>query len=351
MTSKERVRAALNHCTPDLVPTDFAAVSDVWQRLLADLDCPDADTLLDRLGVDIRFVDPAYIGPALQSFAEPDGDTIDEHYFGWRARWHWNGRQRDYVVCHHPLAAAETVEEILAHRWPDPDWFDYEGFAERCRSLPEKSLLVGHAGVYQWGTFLRGPAQLFEDMAERPDIAQAIFDMCVEFELAFYERCLTAGNGAIDILRIYDDYGSQTGPLFSRDMWRAYFARNTRRLADLAHAHGAFFMQHSCGAVASLIPDLLDCGVDALDPLQNVAGMDIDVLKAEYGDRLTFHGGIDTQWLLPCGTPEQVREEVLRYIATLNRNGGYILCGSQDFQADVPTENILALYEAVNACP
>lgn len=105
-------------------------------------------------------------------------------------------------------------------------------------------------------------------------------------------------------------------------------------------------MQHSCGAVRKIIPNLIECGVDALEPIQKVEGMDVDELKAEYGDKLLFQGGVDTQHILPNGTPEEVYAESTRVIKALYKNGGYILCGSQDLQADVPVENVKAMYEA-----
>jgi len=345
MTSRERVRAALNHVQPDRVPTDLAAVPEIWRALQERLGVNDAKAVLDALDIDIRFIDPDYTGPPLES-VEVDGDRVDRHYFGWRSRWHWNGRQLDNIIFDHPLVSAETVEDVLNYTWPSPDWFDYESIPAKCAAHEDRAIVVGHAGVYQWVTFMRGPEQVFLDMAMNPELATAMFDRCVEWELAFYERILAAGKGRIDLLRVYDDYGSQQGPLFSNEMWREYFAENTRKLCDLAHAHDAYYMQHSCGAIRPLIPELVACGVDALDPIQKVENMDVSELKSTFGERLTLHGGIDTQDLLPFGRPEGVEREARRYVELLNRDGGYILCSSQDYQADVPVENILAVYKA-----
>jgi uroporphyrinogen decarboxylase len=182
------------------------------------------------------------------------------------------------------------------------------------------------------------------DMALEPAFAHRIYDRMVEFELEYYERLLQAGDGQIDILRPHDDYGTQISLLFSPDMWRTFFKENTKKLTDLAHRYRACFMQHSCGAVGPIIPELIDCGVDILEPIQKVPGLEPDFLKRAYGDRLAFHGGIDTQSILPFGTVEDVRRETRRYIDTLNVNGGYILMASQGFEGDVPIENIEALY-------
>ena len=166
----------------------------------------------------------------------------------------------------------------------------------------------------------------------------------VAFELEYYERILIAGDGQIDILRPHDDYGTQTGLLFSLKMWRDYFKANTRKLTELAHRYGVFYQQHSCGAVRQVIPELIDCGVDILEPVQKVKGMESAELKRAFGDQLAFQGGIDTQSILPFGTPAEVIAETQAVLDALNVNGGYILMASQGFEGDVPIENIEALY-------
>jgi uroporphyrinogen decarboxylase len=154
-----------------------------------------------------------------------------------------------------------------------------------------------------------------------------------------------ACGGSIDILRTHDDYGTQISLLFGKDMWRQFFAKNTRKLVELAHKRNALFQQHSCGAIEPLIEGFISCGVDILEPLQKVKGLEPENLQNKYGGRIAFHGGIDTQGVLPNGTPEEVREETRRYINALGKSGGYILMASQSFENDVPTANIEAVYE------
>lgn len=113
---------------------------------------------------------------------------------------------------------------------------------------------------------------------------------------------------------------------------------------DLAHRYGAFYQQHSCGAVGPIIPELIECGVDALEPLQKVEGLEPETLKRKFENRITFHGGIDTQHLLPRGTAEEVAAETKKYMKILGKGGGYILMASQAFEGDVPIENIEAVY-------
>jgi uroporphyrinogen decarboxylase len=115
-------------------------------------------------------------------------------------------------------------------------------------------------------------------------------------------------------------------------------------LTGLAHRYGAFYQQHSCGAVREIVPSLIKAGVDILEPLQKVNGMEIDGLKRDFGSRICFHGGIDTQFVLPHSTPEQVEAETRHYIDVLAKGGGYILMASQWFESDVPVANIDAIY-------
>ena len=156
---------------------------------------------------------------------------------------------------------------------------------------------------------------------------------------------MIAADGQIDFIRPHDDYGTQISMLFSMDMWREFFKENTKRLVNLAHKYGAFYQQHSCGAIAPLIPELIDCGVDVLEPLQKVPGLYPEDLQSHRG-KICFHGGIDTQNLMPHGTPEQVAHEARHYMEQLGKGGGYILMSSQGLEPDVPTANIEALFTA-----
>ena len=175
---------------------------------------------------------------------------------------------------------------------------------------------------------------------------KAMLDKYCKASYEIYERMYEAANNKVDIIRCCDDYGTQISTLFSPSMWDEFFAENTKMFVEQAHRHGAYYMQHSCGAVRPIIPNLIRCGIDALEPIQKVVGMEVDGLKKDFGDKICFQGGIDTQHVLPHGTPEEVYEETTRVIKALYKDGGYILCGSQDFEGDVPPENICALYEA-----
>ena len=250
------------------------------------------------------------------------------------------------VVTRFPLEGVDTIEKLDAYKFPDPDWFDYSAVKETCERYPDKAIIMGHEGPFQVVTFIMKMDEFFMLMVDEPEVAKAILNRMVDFELEYYRRCFEAAQGKIDILRPHDDYGTQISMLFSIPMWREFFEENTRKLAELAHSYGAFYQQHSCGAVGDLIPYFIDCGVDVLEPLQKVRGLEIETLARLYGGKIAFHGGVDTQDLLPHGTPAQVRAETERIIRTLGAGGGYILMASQSFEGDVPVENIEAVYTA-----
>lgn len=343
MTSKERVRTSVAHKLPDKVPANFECVSFVMNKLLNHYRFNDPELILKKFDIDFRYVEPQYTGPKLHEYREGN-DKIKESFWGFKSRCHWTGREYNEITCYHPLDGMSTVKELNTFPWPSPDWFDYESIKRKCDKYKDNAIIIGHEGPFQIACDLISMEKLFMDMVVNPEFAHGIFDRMVAFELEFYERIFMAANGGIDILRPHDDYGTQLNLFFSVDMWKDYFMENTKKLVSLAHKYGSFYMQHSCGAVRLIIPEFIKCGIDILEPIQKVNGMEPEALKRDFGDMLAFHGGIDTQGLLPFGTPEEVKAETRYYIDTLGAGGGYILMASQGFEGDVPIENIEAMY-------
>lgn len=344
MTSKERVRKAVNHQQPDKVPASLFGVDSAMENIMNYYGFNNIEQVYKKFDIDIRGVFPEYLGSELQSYYE-DGVKVQEDYWGFKSKQFWTGKEYNSLTVYHPLDEFETVKELENYRWPSPDNFDYEAIKRQCDKHKDMALFMGHEGPFQMACFMRSMDKLFMDMALNPEFAHKIFDRMIEFTLELYERQFIAADGQIDILTASDDYGTQISMLFSVDMWEEYFKENTKKLVNLAHKYGAFYMQHSCGAIRPIIPELIECGVDILDPIQKVSGMEPEGLKRDFGDRLTFHGGIDTQGILPFGTQDDVMKETKHFIDTLNINGGYILMASQGFEGDVPVENIEAMYK------
>jgi uroporphyrinogen decarboxylase len=346
MTSRERARAAVTFSNPDRIPAAFEAVSTVQDALMKRYGFTEYGQLLDRFNVDIAPVGPAYIGPELPSRTDAQGNTVIKSWWGSETTMHWTGREYNGITTHFPLAGVESIADLDRYSFPDPDWFDYESVKRQCAKYPGRAIIMGHEGPFQIATSLMPMEEMFILMVEDPELIKTMLRRMVDFELEYYERILIAADGQIDFLRPHDDYGTQISLLFSVDMWREFFKDNTKKLVSLAHRYGAFYQQHSCGCVEQIIPELIDCGVDVLEPLQKVKGLEPEHLYETYGGKIAFHGGIDTQGLLPSGTPDEVTAEVEHYKKALNHGGGYILMSSQAFEGDVPPENIEAIYSA-----
>lgn len=344
MNSKERVRSVMEHKKPDRIPAAFEAVGSVSERLMKHYGFTEYDELLKKFDIDIVTADARYIGPELKNYVNGRGERVHETYWGYEATEHKTSIDTYWTTTYFPLNEVASVEDVDRAMFPDPDWFDYTAITEVCEKYPDKAIIIGHPGPFQMVTFLIEMDRFFMLMIDEPEAAQRILDRMVEFELEYYKRCFEAGGGKVDILRPHDDYGTQISMLFSIDMWREFFKENTRKLVDLAHSYGAFYQQHSCGAVGPIIPDLIECGVDALEPLQKVVTLEPEILAERYAGKITFHGGIDTQGILPFGTAEEVRRETRKYMDILGKDGGYILMASQAFEGDVPIENIEAVY-------
>lgn len=345
MTSRERVRNTMEHKETDRVPAWFEATDYIWDSLVSYLGLESREALLNYLAIDIRDVNPRYIGPERVVEKLPGKDYRKEGLFGQIIEYRWSGVEYNTMVVMHPLTDAKSpsdVEHLV--QWPGPDWYDYEGVRDQLDQAEDRATIVGHWGPFQTSTYLYPEDKLYMAMALDPDFCHALFDRMHRFQMEHYERILQVGEGRIDILRTHDDYGTQRGLLFSGEMWDHYFKKHTRELAQLAHAYGAFFQQHSCGAVADIIPRLIECGVDSLEPVQPVEGMEPEKLAGAYGSRLCFCGGIDTQDLLPYGTLEEVRKEIARYIRAFHGPGGYILYPSQAWESCVPLETIVDFY-------
>lgn len=338
---RERVLAAIAREVPDRVPRDFWAETPTLNRLFRHVGYADEERLLMELRIDLRH---------LNAVTPPDRDVgsgVYQNFWGERFVYRptpWGPMREDVKGA---LAGATSLAELEAFPWPTPDGFDYSKIKEQCRRHDRYALLYGFADVWQRPALVRGWEGMFLDMAERPDWVHFLCRKFTDFYLEDYTRAAETSGGRIDLFLLISDLGSQTGPLMSLAMFREFVAPYLREMIERIHQLGARVMYHSCGAVRAFIPDLIELGVDVLDPIQPVGPeMSPERLAAEFGDQVCFHGGIDMQRLLPNGTPQQIKEEARRYCETLGRAGGYILAPAHFFQPDVPPDNIIAMYNA-----
>ena len=249
----------------------------------------------------------------------------------------------------HPLADVSDWGELADYPWPSVhEVWDFSNIKCDAQAKSEYAVVYDGAILFQYCYALRGFERLLMDLAESPGFARALLEKVVDHWVEFGTALLEQADGWVDLFVINDDYGTQDGPLFRPDTWREFLKPLVRKAVKAYKEYGVKVVFHSCGSVRQFIPDFIEMGVDVLDPVQvSALGMDPAVLKREFGDALTFRGAIDTQEVLPRGTPEQVKDEVKRRILELAPGGGYIATSVHNIQPDVPLENIMAMYEAL----
>lgn len=343
MTPRQRWLALLDRRQPDRIPTDYQATAEVTARLLRDLDCPDEEALYHRLSIDAR----RKVEAPWSLSHHPDDPAADQ----WGVRF----RKADYgggaydEPCLHPLAAAETPADVRAHRWPSPDDFNYSAVAEKLAA--DDGYRPVHCGCYEpfllYG-YLRGLERAFEDLALRPEVADAVLGHIFDFYYEHHRRMFEAARGRIDTTYVAEDLGAQNGPLMSLAMYRRYLLANQVKMAELARSFGIHVMYHTDGAARAFLPDLIDrVGIEILNPIQwRSAGMEREGLVRDFGSRIIFHGSIDNQKTLPFGTVEDVVREV-RESVNIYRGARWICAPCHNLQPVSPTANIVAMYEAI----
>ena len=379
MGSRERVLTALAHRQPDRVPVDFLATPAVWDALAARLRIvpvripaehvdPIREAVLRRLEVDLRVLSyDMFCNPPEQALDAgavvdwwgsldrstpnrmwrqrlPDGTSKDVWGIHRRVVLHEFGGYDELASC--PLAAAESVEEVEAYPWPEPDWWDLGALPEVVSTLDQYHLRYRIGSVFETAWQLRGLQHLLVGLVTEPEIPRAIMARITDVLVEISGRVLDLIGDRIDLVYFYDDVAAQNSLLISPDTWRTEVRPHHARLTRLALDRGIPVMYHCDGAVARLIPELIDLGVNVLNPLQTGArGMEPARLKADFGDRLAFHGGVDIVETLPKGSPAEVAAEVRRLVRVLGAGGGYILCSSHHIQPDTPIENVLSMYD------
>ncbi len=375
MTSRQRVLMALNHQVPDRIPIDLGGFQTGIHRkayidLLNHLGIEDDVTIMDpvqqlarpceeilrRFHVDIRYVfahGPASFTGGIEQNTR-DGrlwhDLADE--FG--VVWSMPDDQPLYMdISHHPLAGA-TIDDIADYPFPkgdDPTRFTgVRDEALRLRNETRYAISTGIGGVvYEICWYMRGLERWYMDTVENPDFCATLLDRTLAFWMGYYTEFMKEIGDLVDVVMIGDDIGGQMGPLFSPDFYRRVVKPRQKTLVQhIKSLTNARIWYHTCGSVVPLIGDLIDNGIDILNPVQvSAANMDPRDLKQRYGDRLTFWGGgIDTQHVLGFGTPEDVRKDVRKNVAALKPGGGYVFNSVHNIQAGVPPENIVAMFDA-----
>ena len=397
LTSRQRILRAINHTEPDRVPIDLGGMDSTgitakaYQNLKNYLGINEGipqvydpyqqvvrveEPILERVRADVL---PIPLEPREWRTAPlPDGESVVAFPAKWRTEIQSDGSELAYdlegnVIAWRsvagwyfepvspPLAHAETIADIEAGRksiesfdWPffaDENWDELEARAKRLHAETSYALMGNFCAHFlAAGQTLRGFETFMIDLIANPALTDAIMDILLESYMRRFERYAQTVGPYVQIININDDLGTQDAPQISPRTYRQRIKPYHTRLCHFmkAHCDAAIFL-HSDGAIEPLIPDLIDAGIDILNPIQVTArGMDPGELKPKYGKDLVFWGGgCDTQHVLPFGTPAEVREEVKRRLDQLMPGGGFVFNTVHNIQPEVPPENIMAMYETV----
>jgi uroporphyrinogen decarboxylase len=343
------------------------AYNNLKRHMVADVDeepkvgrwtgVPIHPEVADAFGLDIiRLSNPLDKGANRPQLTDPEAAFIDE----WHCQWYKVPRPDGgfyYEIMRPPLADA-TIDDLDDFPWPEPEGV-VEGAEEQFRQVRENTDLavmtkIGGA-VFELATYMRGMQQWYTDLALNPEFATRLMAKIADVQAQRDINALKVIGRYVDILRLSgEDLGTQERPLISLKMFRDLVRPHLKKVWSTAKEHllaqnpRGKIMLHSCGSVRPFIEDWIEMGLDVLDPIQvSAKDMDTAELKEEFGEQLTFHGAIDTQRVLPFGTPEDVRDEVRQRIGDLAPGGGYILAPVHNVQEDVPPENLIAMREAV----
>ena len=377
-TSRRRVATALNHQEPDRIPYDLGGTiltgihQHAYRRLRAQLGLPEThieiedpiqqlarvhDDVKKQLKVDVYGVNPAKPrGIAALPWSEDGYDKLVDE---WGIEW-WKPQDGGfyYDMRRHPLAQIDNPAALANHKFPDPlDPGRFEGMAARASELMNRkqvAYVLGRnaPGIFEIALWMRGFENFYCDMLANTAFAEALLDFIMEIKMKYWSHALELVGPNVMMVSEADDLASQDRCLVNPDLYRKLIKPRHTKLFAFIKKHAQVpvkIFYHSCGAIFELIPDLIESGVDILNPVQvSAAGMDTRELKRRYGRDVTFYGGgVDTQRVLPRGTPQQVCDEVRRRIDDLAPGGGFIFNTVHNIQADVPPENVVAMWETL----
>lgn len=380
LNSFERVKTALEHKEPDKVPFDLGGSvltgmnAVAYKNLRAYLGLPDKqieicdriqqlaridDDIIDLLKVDVKGVDPQDPdNPGLSK-----GPVVEDGYHTYIDEWGitWKMPVEGgiyYDMRSHPLSGMNSLDELRKFNFPDPvDPGRFRTMKQRADKYvheEDKAYILGRnsAGIFEMALWLKGFEEFFMDLALNPEFAEGLLDIITDIKMKYWEKALDVVGDNVLVISEADDLASQNSLLVSANMYRQFIKPRHKKLFSYIKSKAqnkVYIFYHTCGAVKELIPDLIEAGVDILNPVQvNAKGMDSKELKKLFGKDITFWGGgVDTQHILPHGTPQEVRDETKRRIEDLAPGGGFIFNPVHNVQRDVPPENYMAMWETL----
>ena len=351
MDAYTRVIKTLKMEKTDRPPTDYTATPEVNEILFRHFGFENVKQIQDHFQIDLRWVYPKFTGPEELSGAAGVG-AEGKDFLGIT----WKPVKNKYATYNEisisPLADARTVKDIEDYSWPSIDWFDFSHLNEEIKRIndSERHFICFFAGgAFETPWYMRGMENYLTDLLTQPEIAETISRKAQEFYKARALKALEQTDGQIDMIGSGGDIGTQRGMMISPDTWRKHVKPYTKELIRSFKDMGYYTFYHSCGSLIPVIEDFIEMGLVILDPIQISAdGMDPEILKATYGRRLSFHGGVDEQTMLPVLSPDKLENEIVNLIGILGRDGGYIPCAAHAIQPDTSIENITTMYKTIN---
>ena len=356
MNAKQRILAVLNREKVDRLPVDLWHTPEIGSMLKMHFGVSDELELYKTMKLDKIFWDfmEYKMGGGERAGAQSGAGAETA---GNRTLWGVPLKGIQAGSAHYmefgeaPMKNFETPESLNDYPWwPSPDHFDYDQAVALAERASKDFCVIGPwVSFYEIYCMLRGIEQSMIDLAADPDLVDAILDRVEAIQTEMMKRFFQRAKQHLTLVFISDDVGGQNGLLMSPDSWRRHLKPRMVRWCRLIHDAGLRVFYHSDGGFDPVISELIDCGIDVLNPIQHVCpGMDMAELKRKYGKRIIFHGGVDNQGALPFGTPEVVQQEVLDCLRTLGGGKeGYICCSCHNVQPGTPLENILTMVKTV----
>lgn len=370
LSRRERVLTALAHREPDRVPMSMTITIDAYNALKKYMGIELDETpkvgrwtdvaihpvVADKFGLDCLRVDMG--SPRKRPKSSDPSISIDEWGVEWKKVLLPEGGYY-YEQSKHPLENA-TIQDLEDYPWPDPyDEGLIDGVEQKFKDLyvnTDFAIMTKIGGaVFELATYMVGMQTWYTRLADDPDFCFKVMEKIADIQAKIDAFGLAVVGKYVDVLRLSgEDMGTQQGPLISVKMFNRLVRPNLQNVWTVAKREltsrnpRAKIMLHSCGSVRPFMKEWADMDLDVLDPIQPRAhNMDTAMIKAEVGDRLSFHGGIDIQHVLPWGTRDEVFQEVRQRIKDLAPGGGYIVAPAHNVQKDVPPQNLIAMRDAV----
>lgn len=372
---KKLILDSIGHKSIRRIPTMYRADPLINEKLMNYFELKDIENnwkvLLEKIGAD-NFSDgetlgaftsylPKYIGPVFNTVYELN------HFFIWGIKpVEVKVAGTIDIVFHQdpPLENISRISDLLDYRWPAIEWFDFNNYKITTdaifKDLEEQSETEASNikrsdryflntycmnSIFMTSIFIRGINKMFMDLVVNKKYAEVLIGKIGEFMLEFCIRNLQSIGDEIDLYGIWDDFATQDGLMISREVWQKFYKPWHKKIIEVVKNRGLLVSYHICGNCSEIIPDLIEMGVDILDPVQvSARDMEIHNLKKQFGKDICFHGGVDAQKLLPFGSPEEIRKEIRRIRSIFDGEGGIILGPSHYITADTPIDNILAIY-------